>query len=1038
MTHWGRKDFADRVGLGTDEDAVYEGQARPAIIAKADVDPATRGIIAAISSSMLDGWGGVESLQIKYWYRRQNGQSHMIHLLDVESSINEETDEVQIDEIYYRNKPLIGHLPPNLQVRPRELLLDAMREINQHLREGKSPKHIARILHEYHIDQVVGEDIVLPGQTGDGIFSFKIADTFNPAAQGSISVSSDNNLMQTIIQGELNTLDKHRRIDGASRQAFATNKTTGATFRSEFSQKRTGAAAEMAVSLHPVIASDDVRTKSMDDFLKINWKKTVEDDDQAFMIKMFKFMNVDVSSMETDTQIRVLGASYKVLDLFRRRRYPMALDILNEFDLLNLFSPVDPPNKEGRFSVASYLGNGKEEIVEGFGFDLGACKAVSFEKLDDEGKVQRETVILDLGKMLAPQGSEWDGALPDVISVLKDVEAVFITHRHLDHMASIVELTRLGLLKDKNIIGASRVLYILQNQLRAEVDDKRLLPQFETIEGEGIRHFKNLSVEYCVDGMDHSTPSTIYRVVGKTDEGKIKGSYLFYGDGRKIDKEEFLSRGLKSFGSDRQDTLHDLDLTNAKKIGFCPSNADASQNRIDAWNCFKGFGIINAEISTNDRKLQELYRGFNRVQRNFTAVGHNIEMSVRAHNIHGVDPEYLPKHDKDNVNQFLEEDAKEETKRRAGHLMERLDAESDPDVRAELSEQIDALRLKPVKFRSRGSNEAKSWLEGDAGKLAILVTGTQGNPGEMFSTLYRFAEGWSTLDSDRNTSYRIKDAKKWVAWIDQSAIPGNHKHQKTMIDKLLRNRGVHAVAVAIDDGFKVFGLNANEQQAFKEQYLAKNDVRGSYTDDSGALVITGAPIHPSGHGYMEDVRHIAKTAKADLNHGTHTNDPENTTRFHIDICEKSGLRHVERQFDDFEHNEIDMGDSPEDARVTSLGHSHSSMILFKVVREFGKFFGGTLRAKRVTKLDGDSGYAVYGMFGDAANETFEHQVVSVDFAAASRMRVQDPDDKTQPDPAVMSLPLYERRHKGVSMPNGIRLDERKRQQVRDFVARKVA
>lgn len=1037
MMHWPRRDFAERIGLGADDDRVYEGQLRPAIVAKADVDPATRGMIAAISSSMLDGWGGVENMQIKYWYRRQNGQNHLIHLLDVESSINEDNDEVQIDEIYYRNKPLIGHLPPSLQVRPRELLLDAIRETNQHLREGKSPKHIARILKEYHIDQVVGEDIVLPGQTSDGMFSFKINDTFNSAAQGKISVSSDNNLMQTIIQGELNTLDKHRRIDGQGRQTFATNKTTGATFRGEFSQKKTGSAAEMAVSLHPVMVEEDVRAKSMDDFLKINWKKTSNDDDQTFMIKMFKFLNIDVSSMETDTQIRVLGASYKILDLFRRRRYPMALDILSEFDLLNLFSPVEPPDQEGRFSVVSYLGNGKEEIVEGFGFDLGACKAVSFEKTDEEGKVNREVVILDLGKMLAPQGSDWDGGLPDVISVLKDVEAVFITHRHLDHMASIIELTRLGLLKDKKILGASRVLYILQNQLRAEVDDKRLMPEFETIEGEGIRHFRNLSVEYCVDGMDHSTPSTIYRVVGKTDEGKIKGSYLFYGDGRKIDKEEFLSRGLNSFGVDRQDTLHDLDLTNAKKVGFCPSNTDASQNRIDAWNCFAEYGIINAEISTNDRKLQELYRGFNRVQRNFTAVGHNIEMSVRAHNIHGVDPEYLPKHDKDNVNQFLEEDAKEETKRRAGHLMDRLDTETDPDARAALSEQIDELRLSPVKFRSRGSNEAKSWLEGDPAKLAILATGTQGNPGEMFSTLYRFAEGWSTLDSDRNTSYRIKDTKKWVVWIDQSAIPGNHKHQKTMIDKLLRNRGVHAVAVAIDDGFKIFGLNAKEQGEFKERYLGKNG-RGSYTDDSGAIVITGAPIHPSGHGYMEDIRHIAKTANADLNHGTHTNDPENTTRFHIDICEKSGLRHVGRQFDDFEHNEIDMGNAPDEARVTSLGHSHSSMILFKIVREFGKFFGGTLRAKRVTKLDGKSGYAEFGLFGEAANETFEQQIVSVDFAAASRQRSQDPDDKTLPDQAVMSLPLHERRHKGVSMPNGIKLDERKRKQVRDYVARMVA
>lgn len=1037
MMNWKRKDFADRLGLGTEEIQAYDGYAVPAIIARADVDPLTRGMLAAVSTSMLDGYGGVENYQLKYWYRRQNGQSNLIHLFEIESTLDEQTDEIHIEEIYYRNKPLIGNLPLHSQIRPREIILDAIREVNTHLREGGSPKEISKILHAFGVQQVIGEDITLPGQNTEGNFSFKIADVFNPAAKGKISAGTDNNLMQAIIHGEVNTIDKHRRIDSEQRQAFATNKTTGVTFRGEFAQKQSASTSEMSIALEPSMSDGDVNARRMDDFLKVNWKKSMGEEGPTYGIQGFKFLNTDISSMETDTQIRALGATYKIMDLFRRRRYPMALDIMHEFDLLNLFTPVAPPPAEGRFSVVSYLGNGKEEIVEGFGFDLGACKAVSYEKLDENGQIKRETIILDLGKMLSPKGSEWDGGLPDVVGILKDVDAIFITHRHLDHMASIIELTRLGLLKDKKILGASRVLYILQNQLRAEVDNKQLMPEFETIEGEGIHHFKNISVEYCVDGMDHSTPSTIYRVVGRTDEGVVKGSYLFYGDGRHIDREEFLQRGLRSFGIERQDTLHDLDLTNAKKIGKCPTNKEASENRVDAWKCFPNHGIINAEISTNDRKLQELYRGFNRVQRNFTAVGHNIEMSVRAHNIHGVDPEFIEHHEKDNVNRFLKKDAEEETQRRTSALAAQLENETSSEKRAELQDKIDELRLRPVEFRSRGSAKAKEWLQGDPGKLGILVTGTQGNPGEMFSTLYRFAEGWSTLDNDRNTAYKISDAKKWVVWIDQSAIPGNHKHQKNMIDKLLRNRGVHAVGAAIDDGFKLYGLDQAEQAAFKAQYLGKNN-RSSYTDETGALVITGAPIHPSGHGYMEDIRHIAATAKADLNHGTHTNDPENTTRFHLDICDKLGLRHVGRQFDDFEHNEIDMGNSPEEARVTSLGHSHSSMILFKVVREFGKFFGGTLRAKRVTKLDGDSGYAEYGLFGGSSDQTFESAVVAVDFASASRQRKHNPDDKTDPDDNAMSEPLYERRYKGANLPRGVRLDERKRNQIKEFAARMVA
>ena len=1034
MSNWVREDFALRMGLGSDDVSPRIHEPRPAILAKADIDPATRGMMAVISTTMLDEFGGTGNIEIKYWYRRQNGQTSLIHLFDIKVNEVEDGEGVEVEEIYYRNKPLIGHLPPEWQIRPREILLDAVREINLHLREGGSPKEISKILHDYSIPEIVGEDIVLPGQNSEGQFNFKVTDLFNAAAQGKLSVTNDMGLPQALLQGEVNTLDAHRRIDANERKTFATNKTTGTTFRGVFSQERKPYSTDIGIALEPVMVAENDRSKAMQNFLRMNWKRNGADEN--YVMRAMKFLNQDTSAVDTDTQIKILGASYRIMDLFRRNRYPTALDILHEFDLLNLFSPIEPPPEEGRMSVISYLGNGKEEIVEGFGFDLGACKAVCFEKPDEQGNVKREIVLLDLGKMLAPQNSEWDGGLPDIIGILKDVKAIFITHRHLDHMASIIELARLGVLKDKLVLGAPRVLYILNNQLRAEVDDKSLLPEMEEIRGEGIRKFGNLEVEYCVDGMDHSTPSTIYRVVARTDANEIKGSYLFYGDGRQISKPEFLSRGLLSFGLDRQDTLHDLDLTNAKKPGHCPNETDAERNLIDLMKCLPNHGIMTGLISTNDRRLKTLYKVFNRLERNFTAVGHNVEMSLRAHNIHGVDPEYMAKKDKDNVNQFLEDDAKEITQARTASLQEELERATDADEIERLQDEIQLLTKLPVGFRSRGSQKAKSWLEGDLSKLAVLVTGTQGNPGEMFSTLYRFSEGWSTLDADRHTSYKISDPKKWAVVIDQSAIPGNHTHQRKMIDRLLRNRGVAHVFVAIDDGFKVFGMNDLQRNRFIKAYVTGD--RKHYIDDDGSLVITGAPIHPSGHGYMEDIADIARTAKADWNHGTHTNDPENTTRFHIDICEKNGLRHVGRQFDDFEHNEIDMGKTPEEARVTSLGHSHSSMVLFKIVREFGKFFGGTLQAKRVTKLDGESGYAQYGLMGSNGVETFEHDVAAIDFASAARKREMSPDNKLMPDEAMMSLPLYERRYRGVQMPDGVRLDKRKCEQIRNIAARLVA
>lgn len=1034
QNNWLIADFADRLGLGSS--LRLPG---PVIVARADVDPATRGMLAVISTALRSDDAELQDIQLRYWYRRQNGQSQIVHLFEIETSVID--GSVEIEEIYYRNKPILGNLPRDQALRSRELILDALREINLHLREGGSPKKILKILRAWNIHDVIGEEIILPGQNADGEFKFLVADTFNPAAKGQLKIDGDASLAQALIHGEVNTLDRHRDLDAGEHQTFASNRNTGTTFKALLRKEDQRRSITTRAELLPVMVPPGDDAKPMSNFLSTTWKRNAANED-SFILQAMKFLNTDISRLDADLQIRVLGASYRIMDLFRRRRYPDALDLMHEFDLLGLFSPVEPPPAEGRLSVISYLGNGKEEIVEGFGFDLGACKAVCAEWTEG-GKAEREIVILDLGKLLAPHGSEWDGGLPDVLGILKDTVDIKISHRHLDHMAALIELTRLGVLKGKKISGSERVLYILQNQIKAEVEDKSLLPRFVAIEGEGIDHYRRLSVEYCVDGMDHSTPSTIYRVVGRlTDrttelqKEDVRGSYLFYGDGRRVQKPEFLSRGMRSFGINRQDTLHDLDLTNAKKPGSCPDEKDAEKNLQALMAAFPQYGLLTSLISTNDRRLQTIYRVFNRLGRNFTAVGHNLEMSLRAHNIFGVDPEYLPSAEKDNVNQFLFVDAKEETDRRTAALRSQHDATESVSEKARLQQEIDMLTLPPVEYRSRGSAKAKGWLQGNLGKLAVLVTGTQGNPGEMFSTLQRFAEGWSTLDADRHTAYQLDNPHRWVVVIDQSAIPGNHDYQRRMIEKLLRNRGVAAVAVAIDDGFRVHGLSPAEQQDFIRNFAG--GYSSHYLNTDGTLVMTGCPIHPSGHGYRDDIGDIAQTAGADINHGTHTNDPENTTAFHLDICEKRGLRHIGRQFDDFEHNEIYMGEGPHDARVTSLGRDHSSVILFKIVRQFGKFFGGTLRARRVTKLDQHGGHAAYGLFSNGESGAYERNIVAVDFAAANRHRINAPFDKTSPEPDLQEIPLEDRRYKGADLPSGVRIDERKKLQIREFVSKLVA
>ncbi len=1039
---WNRAEFAERIGLGTLHRVAFSGNKRPVVIGKADIDPATRGMIAGLVSTSLDGQGGTEDFGIVYWYRRQNGQSRAIHLLEFKLAFPDD-DTVAIEEIYYRNKPLLHKLPAGQREAAEEMLLDAFRETALHLREGGSPREMHKILHERNIEALAGEDIVLPGQNSEGKFHFQLSDTFNPAARGEISVSRSYNLPDIIALGEINTLDAHRRIERGGRSVFASNPANGATFRTDLEIEKRANGIVTRTGIFPARIPEGERARETENLLAMGWRNQQAAMDPRLTLHDMQFMGTELHKNDTDTQIRALGVFYRLMDMVRRRRYPTALDFCHEFGLLDLVSTVNTPPREGRFSVVSYLGNGKEETIEGFGLDLGACKIPMVEWWDQQEKPRREAVCLDVGKLLAPAGSQWDGGLPDIIGMTKDLSAIFLTHRHLDHMAALIELTRLGVLKNVKIYGAPRVLYILENQIKAELDDKTLMPHLNPIEKEGIIHFERLSVEYCVDGMDHSTPSTMYRVLARKNDRKeelaaddVWGSYAFYGDGRRVTKPEFLARGLRGFGIDRQDTLLDVDLTNAKKPGHGPDESVAQKNLLDLMECFPENGVLTGIISTNDRRLKTLYRVYNRLRRNFTAVGHNIEMSLRAHNIHGVDPEYETVFEKENVNRFLGEDAAIETENRTRALKDQLETETDAATRIRLQDQIDELRLLPVEYRSRGSQTAKGWLEGDLGKVAVLVTGTQGNPAEMYSTVSRFAEGWSTLDADRDTAYKIRKASKWLVVIDQSAIPGNDKSQHQLVQKLVRNRQVAGVAVAIDDGIKFYGL-APEKQAEVIARFAAGD-RSHYIDNDGTLCVTNAPIHPSGHGYKEDIADIVRTARADWSHGTHTNDPENTRVFHAEICKREKLRHAPRQFDDFEHVAINMNARSEDAVIESLGRQNRSLVLYKIVREFGKFFGGTLQASRVTKLDGRQGFAERGLMAGVRNADFENNVVAVDFATAAANRSDNAVDKTEPAPAVMTPPLEERRSKGVIMPPGVRIDASRRSRIRALMARKAA
>jgi hypothetical protein len=676
------------------------------------------------------------------------------------------------------------------------------------------------------------------------------------------------------------------------------------------------------------------------------------------------------------------------------------------------------------------------------------------EWMDPEHGYQRVAACLDLGWMIPGEGSEWDGAIPDLMPFLDDCDHFFFTHRHLDHIDGIIPYIRKGMMKDKHLYGAPRLIRMIEIKMKNECKDRDTWPRLYSLNGEGIINIcddddtPRLRVEYSVDAIDHSTPSTPYRVVGCHGDGpdNVMGSYLFYGDGRGIqpEKRDFFTRGLASFGHpDRRDTLADYDTTSAALRGHNATEEEVCDNLIFLHRLFDDELIINSIISTQDGRLNSLYKVANETGRNFTGIGANVEETLTAHNVVGVDPEFVEAVDGDNINHHLQQEVAKHNQTLWDRLEDRFGSydELTGPFKAIFNEKFEAGRKDPAEYRTRTSKTAKSWRE-DGSQLMVLATGTQGSQIEFFSTTSKLARASGLLTANEQIRHSGFDITKvdndWVVINSQTAIPrdhnmddpdedyiksayllknvaNHHDPQLQQVQQLIQNWGatkLSGVVQAIKNGVVFYGFDEKVQERIIRAFANHPDTGIKLRPDvEGNLVVTGFPIHSSGHGHQLDIEDIVNTTGADINHGTHNNREKHTRAF-SDICDRNGLRHSGRQYDNSEFLQIEMGDHPDKAAVNSLGHMPGGVMTVSYVREFGKFWGGEMKVQRIIRWDADRAYA-HGAFSPANSGKWTENLTLVDQYDDDRNGI----DRRIPDPHQISRPMPIRRYQGRITPD---------------------
>lgn len=1023
---WSGEQLLEYMGLGTLDHKPYAK--KKLHIDKGEVDPRSMGGVAVVSKGDFDDEGLLNSLSIDTWFVHPDSRVEKVRLIEIETEklpgSKRGPSRVGIKNIWISGKSI------RLNENNISIVLDAVRQIHVSLREkGSDVPHIAEIFERLKLEEnVIGQRVLPPVFDLEHRIRFSAVPNFNIQASG----KKDRPQLEIPLEAFMplagmrkNTLDRDASFMGREFiQASGVIPQVGRRFSIRSTLGKRGKKEKASeLSLTQKDADSSVSNDNGRTLVHAHWKvkkageKVVntkpgakkrgggQDDDLRYVHDTVRLKNLSIlghnmlrrSFREAMAAIGLLNRTHS--DMLKSRDYPHMQDHLATYGLLDVVdSTSKPPDKDGRFVMTSIGGNNLKEIYPGIGHDIGGnCKTAETQWVDrSTGEVQKVGAILDFGSYLIKQHSEWSAGHPDVVEKLKHCKDIFITHHHLDHIDALIPYIKRGLFTQDHTIHMTPEVYeMLHKKLvkwGIKKDDPRR-PNIHKLEGTGViditdeKGVKRLSVLYGVDAVPHSAKDTPFVAYGRNGD-QILGSYMYLGDMR-YDENWFAIHDSPFWDpvkvmSEREPALNpehliptytELDGTSVKREGRGADERDVEKNLshiLKNWFHDRHAGV--AIIGTNDGRRETLLRVGNWARRKMTTFGSAVEDLFRVANKYGANPYLVDRPDKfTGIDDFLSWHAEQEG-------------------------------LSATEYKGRTSGAVKSWFKDDKpGSIMAVLSGSQGNPIEIESTTFKLSEGRSFLDADpqKSKTARPADLKDWVIIFSQSAIPGNGKYQRKLIDRLA-GRGA-CVIEAFDDNIRVHNPKKLKKRIL-DDLVAQGRVRegeeGFVVENDGAtIMVKNFAIHASGHGRKEDMRLWLHKLKAKY-FGLHHIDNDEAVLAGYDLIEMEGENHPGRIFQNGEEIEIGL-DS-----VVPIGRTISSVILTKEISEPGKHYNMGLQATRVFNFDEISPHHELGLMGTVGGPHEVHFGVEDEDEVRKRAEksASDPDDtrthsdKTAPKP----------------------------------------
>lgn len=521
----------------------------------------------------------------------------------------------------------------------------------------------------------------------------------------------------------------------------------------------------------------------------------------------------------------------------------------------------------------------------------------------------------------------------------------------------------------------------------------------------------------------------------------------------------------------RNPTYFDMDITSIQKKGWAPTEHAVEDNLHELAYWFRDKGMLLGMISTNDNRFETATRVANRAHRDMTVFGANLQKTATTMNVLGLnDLRYEPQ-ERGNIQFGMDADFEARLTKKIADYKDRRAATAADEEKAKLTTKIDRHEARLEAFqelrtignakrryvkrmekeaelearfgrettlgsiaadhddelelgaihvgrtsqtaRAIMGMEAEGLPVGEDGRRLVLLTGTQGSNAEVDAALVALSEGrHSVLNGNAKNSHTARPIvpESNIVVISQSAIPGNDRKQDELVRKLV-GQGF-TVVQAIHDGFKIHNMDA-AHCAIVTQGLQKLGKRPELEEGSGALVVTGMPIHAGGHGHEKDCEAWVTLVKADVTAAQHTSDPKGGQILQ-GLCAQHGSRFMDRVVPNFEGISMEAGDSPAQATITSIGRGVASIISGETVRQQRKAHGGHIVARQLVRPDFAAGMRFDGLLANQKPEGFYARAFAgVDAEALARSLSTRTGQRPVPVPENRTTPFAPRPDEGM-------------------------